>query len=697
MSGDTPDDAAFRTAQAMIDGAEIVRLDPAAAKPKPRAGAKDDAPRAPRVGGRRGAKAETDGPQPPAPQSNRPPPNPRAAPAELPDDCPVLALGVNGNTSYYLDELRQLRELKAREHSRLEIQHLFGRRNDLCERYWPRVNKDGEISGWAPEKAAKSLMAAAAAQGVWDPLARVRGAGAWLGREGELIFNCGDEIWIGPTRSAIATARDEALKIADFRAQERFLANALAGEWIEPGAHGRFVYPAQAPLPKPRVDLAALGKVYDPTKPGEELLKLLRTWNWKRGRLDALLLLGWIAAAILGGALRWRPMAWITGGYGTGKSTLQDLIQLILGEGGTLNTNDATAAGIWQELGHRTIPVKVDELEADTDNTRALAVIKLARLAASGGTMMRGGQSHNSVSFTIRACFLFSSILIPPLLQQDRSRLAILQLNPLKKGAEPPAMPADATHALGCAIRQRLVDQWPRHELALETYRTALQAEQFDARGQDQFGALLAAADLLLHTVDPTPDEARKLAMELAATQVAELAMRAEGQLSVLAPLLAFTVAGRRPGEILSISECIEAVLDGRRERARSALMLSEAAPPGEDEAHAENVLRRHGVLVLESPGPKGPEQWIAIANQHPVLTRIYANTKWNTPAGADESVWKQALSNIPGNRASPKALWFGVTSRAVLLPAHTVIRRQADDDQNASPPGGAAAVAASD
>jgi hypothetical protein len=685
MSDDKSEPSGLDVARAMIDGAQVVVLDPAAPRGAKKPGSKSKADAAQ-------ADAAPRAKQPPAP----PPRSPRAPDIELPEDCPVLPLGVNGNTSYYLDELRQLRELKAREHSRLEIQHLFGRRNDLCERFWPRINADGMITGWAPEKAAKALMGAAAAEGVWDPLARVRGAGAWLGHGGELILNCGDKIWIGPSRAEILDAQAKAGKIDDYREQAKFLANALSGEWIEPGAHGRFVYPAAAALPKPRVDAKAMGKIYDATKPGEELLDLLKTWNWRRGEIDAHLLLGWIAAAILGGALKWRPMAWITGGYGTGKSTLQDLIQLIFGEGGTLNTNDATAAGIWQELGHRTIPVKVDELEADTDNSRALAVVKLARLAASGGTMMRGGQAHNSVSFTIRACFLFSSILIPPLLQQDRSRLAILQLNPLKKGAEPPAMPADATHALGSAIRQRLIDQWPRHEATLEIYRAALQAENFDARGQDQFGALLAAADLLLHTHEPTQDIAGALAMELAATQVAELAMRGEGQLAVLSPLLAYGVPGRHPGQILSISECIEAVLDGRADRARNAQLLGEAAPPGEDEAHAEKTLRRFGVLVIEGDEKPRPIQWIAIANQHPALTRIYANTKWNTPAGSDESVWKQALSSIPGHRASPKTLWFGLTSRAVLLPAQTVIRLEANDANDASPHGGGAAVAAS-
>jgi len=692
MSG--PDNNGLEAARQSIEGATIVEFDPARAQQGKAAGAKPQAPKAAAKEKGKGSK-RAEKPAEPEPQSafgrakgEKPPTDPET---NLPDGCPVIPLGVNGEISYYLDAMCQLRELKAKDHSRLQIQHLFGEDNDLCEEFWPRISPKGVVTGWHPDHAAKALMKAAAKQGVWDPMQRVRGAGAWLGREGELILNCGDQIWIGPSREQIREAQRKADGIDGERDRARFLAQQLMGDWIDPGAHGRFVYPASAPLPKPRIDMKAMKGVYDVAAPGQELLRLLKTWNWKRGELDARLMLGWIAAAIIGGALKWRPMAWVTGGYGTGKSTLQELIQLIFGEGGTLNTNDATAAGIWQELGHRTIPVKVDELEAETDNTKALAVVKLARLAASGGTMMRGGQSHNSVSFTIRACFLFSSILIPPLLQQDRSRLAILQLQPLKKDATPPEMPIEATHALGCAIRQRLVDQWPRHEATLETYRMALQVEGFDAPGQHLSDALLASADLLLHTFEPTGEDAQKLAMELAATQIAELAMRQEGQLAVLSPLLAYMVQGHEPGQMVSISECIEAVLDDRAERARS--MLGDATPTARAD-HAEKTLRRHGVLLIDEAIDGRTQTWVAIANVHPALTKIYAATKWNTAAGADESVWKQALSNIPDSKQSTKTLWFGLASRAVMLPAPAVIRRKADDN-NTSPPGGAAAVAA--
>jgi phage/plasmid-associated DNA primase len=44
------------------------------------------------------------------------------------------------------------------------------------------------------------------------------------------------------------------------------------------------------------------------------------------------LLLGWIGAAFLGGALPWRPAGYLTGEAATGKSTLQALIKGLLGD-----------------------------------------------------------------------------------------------------------------------------------------------------------------------------------------------------------------------------------------------------------------------------------------------------------------------------------------------------------------------------
>ncbi|WP_163359483.1 hypothetical protein, partial [Escherichia coli] len=80
----------------------------------------------------------------------------------------------------------------------------------------------------------------------------------------------------------------------------------------------------------------------------------------------------------------------ITGDYGQGKSTLQAIIKEVIGDA-LHATADTTPAGIYQRVKQDCLPVAVDELEADADNRRAVGVVRLARLAASGGVMYRGG------------------------------------------------------------------------------------------------------------------------------------------------------------------------------------------------------------------------------------------------------------------------------------------------------------------
>ena len=118
------------------------------------------------------------------------------------------------------------------------------------------------------------------------------------------------------------------------------------------------------------------------------------------------------------------------------------------------------------------LTVAVDELEAEADNRKVDAVVSLARRAAGGGKIHRGGADHRGVVFEARSCFLFSSINVPPLLGADRSRMAILALD------------------------------------TLAAYARALSAEGYDARGCDVFGTLLACANLALHDAAADYDSA---------------------------------------------------------------------------------------------------------------------------------------------------------------------------------------------
>lgn len=549
-------------------------------------------------------------------------------PGELPPDCVVTPLGVNGNSYYYLDQLGQLRVLAADKHGQGNLISLWGARADQLRTAWPRYSKAGqdgvsEIIGIRANDAAMSLMIAGARQGVYDPMDRVRGRGTWLGANAELIIHAGNGVWLSDGNG-----------------------------WSPPGEYGWHVYPASSALPRHDGYKAAEGD----DGPAGQLLDMLCTWNWKRGETDAHLLLGWIGAAMLCGALKHRPLVWITGDKGTGKSTLHELVRGLFG-GGIVAADDVTSAGLWQKLGHDALPVAVDELEAEADNARANAVIKLARSAATGGVILRGGADHSGQQFTARSCFMFSSILVPALLPQDRSRMAILDLRPLGE-IDPPDLSDERLGKMGAALRQRMIDQWPRFGATLHAYRLALARHGHGGRGADQFGTLLACASCLLWDNPDTEDVIEGWAAKLPAS--ADDDVLADHQ-SCLEHLLSSTVDPRGTGETIG-----QAIF--------RAAGLTQADHEGIDAAeYASKKLEGVGVKLLQNPAGLPTGKWIAIANRHVGLGRVYAPTHWAARSGA-AGVWKQSLERVDGAVRYDKALRFaGAVSKAVLIPIETV------------------------
>lgn len=552
----------------------------------------------------------------------RPPARDREPPDGMPEECPVRPLGVNGRTRYYLDAERQIQDLPAREHVRTEILGLF-HGDDAWLRSvprWQRMNDSGTVTGWKPEIVAADMMAACAVRGLWDPNKRERGRGAWRGDHDELVIHTGDRIMVFEKRD-----------------------NPWDGHGdYEPDLIGRYVYSAAAPVGAPAARLAE-------RHPGEALYDLLQTWRWKRGDLDATILLGWIGAAMIGGALDWRAVVWLTGGAGTGKSTLQKLIKLLFGDA-LIDLADTTGAFIWQTLGHQTLPVAVDELEAEEDNRKALAVIKLARIAASGGQLGRGSDRHVPVSFTLRSCFMFSSILVPPLNGADRSRIAILDLLELPEGAAVPEMHAEAMREMGAQLRRRMIDGWARFELTLARYRRGLIERGHSARGADQFGTLLACADLLLFGEFPDKDAADDWLRRMHAADLSETVDNERDEAQCLQHLLGTPVDAVKGGERFNLGEWINRAA-GRAEF--------------DDVTEARRITGKLGVRIERVDNAA----FVAVATNHAGLQAAYERTRWQTPRGS-MGVWVQALRRLPGARATIAPLYFGgPNSQAVLLP----------------------------
>lgn len=536
---------------------------------------------------------------------------------EMPANCPVEALGINGDAYYYLDASRQMRVVDASKHTRLGLLSLFGSSSQMLYKFWPRYGGDEKkpiVVGWRPELVAENLMAVAAAKGVLDVGERVRGPGAWTDENGQLVIHCGDLIY----------------------SQGKILGR--------PGMYGRHIYPSAPSKPRPlegRADRSF----------GEELLELLKSWNWRRPDLDPYLLMGWIGASMVSGALDWRPLAWITGDKATGKSTLHKVLQLVHGPGALLHSSDPSAAGLWQTVGHSSLPIALDEIEAEEDNRKVNNVIKLARHAASGGRVVRGGTDHKSSDFTVRSCFLFSSILIPPLLGQDISRMAILQLDKLTD-AHAPSLKPQRLAEIGAALRRRLMDNWPRMADTLECYRVMLSDCGHGGRAADQFGTLMACYDLLVSDDTPRGEELDEWKARFAKETLAETEEDIADHQRCVAHLLTTQCDMYRAGERRQIG-------------AHIAEACGRAAGANLDPSLANRALASYGL--------KADEKWLYVANNHQGTAALFANTHWTGRSGAT-GVWVQALRRVPGAEAAGCIRFDGVPSRCTRIPIDSVI-----------------------
>jgi hypothetical protein len=518
----------------------------------------------------------------------------------LPPKCPVIPLGVDGKLAYFVDTLGQLIPVASSEWSKKMLTQLFALQPNYLYWAWPRWNsKTLTINGLDVDDAHQCLIKSAAQRGLFSPIDRVRGRGAWVTRTGELIWHAGDAL---------------------YRVEGKRLRIARAGE-----VDGIF-YPQRPPVTKPWMEPV------DPSdSPVPQLLADLGSWTWERPQLDPLLVLGWIGCAFLGAALPWRPHLFATGDKGVGKSTLQGVIKAIIGD--ALHAcADTTAAGIYQRVKQDSLPVAIDELEATADNRRVMAVVSLARLAASGNLMYRGGAEHEGVEFRLQNAFFFSSINPPPLEPQDRSRMAIVNMGRLDpaKLRRAPEIDADV---VGRMILRALMDAWPAFDRTLAAWRDALRLGGLDARGQDTYGTLLAVANLLLG------DEA----MEAAGMPVTEAER--------LGAVVASATQTDRSEGLDNWRGCLERLLDSQIDAWTSGSKptigkVIEDWESGElPLSYVNERLLLVGLRAKEEIGAAGkPRRLLCVPLSSAALAKIFAGTKWSG------EVWGTALKQAEGS-----------------------------------------------
>ena len=595
------------------------------------------------------AKKKADRPEPPAP----PPPGDGTfgPPRRLPDTAPVRALGRDGSTYYVLDCTGQFTELPAESISRNNIISLFGGSQYLIDT-WPAYDKNGDrrYDEFKHGLLSPVLMSSCTDRPIFDPRQLLRSLGTWAEEDGTLVFHCGDVLHIAP------------LSTEPYRTGT--------------GMRGKLLYPSAKAIPEP---LRASDRD-GPYSAAGELYKMLRTWNWYRGDTDAKMMFGWICAALLGGAQPWRPMVWVTGDAGSGKSALSKLVEWVLGgDEAIIKSDNATSASIFQLVGQSSLPVVLDEVEAKPNNKRAQEIVELARLAASGGKLTRGGADGTPLRFTARNCFFFSSILLLPLQPQDLSRMAILRLDKIewdgaKKRGELDAESDDEILGrqkdwvrVGRELRGNLMAEWPRYRETYAAYRRALHEHGHDARGADQFGALGTAYDC---GMESGIDAKRALAWGkmLPASELQELRARDATANGCLVHLLGATLDVQKGGRKHTVIHWLRQAMRDKKDK-----LVNEYT--------ADQVLRGAGIVLFRDAGDEEKKLWwVAVSNTHQELKRIYDSTKWAGEAGA-RGTWVQALERIAYARPSRLRI-DGVRHYVTLIPWEAINPPMDDADK---------------
>ena len=568
------------------------------------------------------APAAPAAPPPPAPPpAGDPPP---AAPQA--GGQPFTCLGFDGDNYFYLPRSSgQVARISRGSHNETNLV-------SLCPEmaYWETLYPSKNGVNWTAAKA--SLFARQHAAGVFDR-ERIRGRGAWLD-DGRVVFHLGDRLIVDGQPHSVLSPPPSRF----FYEQSRHLDG--------PGA-------------EPLDDERAVA-----------IMCIADRFKWESPAW-AQFLLGWTVLAPVCGALNWRPHIWITGGAGTGKTTILKAFMRPL-MGGVLQTatGGTTEPGLRGILKSDAIPVVFDEFEQNEAKDKAIVqnVLSLARVASSeGGKIYKGTTTGGATSYEIRSMFCVSSINVSLIQKADVDRFCVLGLRRDRMNKDEwldfeREILAIATVDNGRALIARTLTHLPTITENARVLGRAL-GRRFGQRFGDQHGTLLAGA-WSLH-----PGGGGLLDQDGADAWVESLNWShqeedpGESDEIKCRDTILQQIVRYGGGLDASLGEIVEAVASGQ---ALGRTIPAELTP----------ILGRYGLKVFRAgerlpltPGPDGPihaqVHCLAIANRNAQLQQLLRNTPWSS--GAHRS----ALRRIPNALAPDKPAHFaGVgTDRCTLIP----------------------------
>lgn len=483
--------------------------------------------------------------------------------------------------------------------------------------------------------AMNALIRHAYEKGFYDPNT-VRGRGAWMD-DGRLVLHLGNKLLVNGASCDVTD---------------------VDSSFVYEQA-GRLRAPADEPLS---------------AQDGKKIIETAKVFHWNRPA-SAILLAGWVALAPLCGALRWRPHVWLTGGAGSGKSTILNSFVWPLQNGMDIYAQgNSTEAGIRQTLRTDARPVLFEESEQndERERLRMQAVLALIRQASteSAAKTLKGTQMGDAQGYMVRSMFCLASIQVGMRHQADMERISVLALRPKRTANKDQAAKnwavikkavddLNADKDLPARLVRRTIQLLPVILENIEVFSRAAADKFGSQRDGDQYGAMLAGAWSLISTKVATEEQARQMIGRYDWAEYTETTEQEESA-KALQTLLERQIRTNR-GDV-SVYELV----------ARSAGREGDGAWDGGREA-AENILRRHGMMIKWSGSKQVETSALLVANNHSELDRLMEGT----PYAADV---KGQLVRVPGAFRHDATRFNGTCSRSVGIPLGRIL----DGDESA-------------
>lgn len=475
------------------------------------------------------------------------------------------------------------------------------------EVFWNENYRSGDSDKTNWTRAANDLITASQRKGRFNP-SDARGFGVWLDR-GRTVVNNGTRLIVDGLENPI--------------------------HWT-----GEHVYISSK---------RKLQTLASPLTDAKILIEACGLLHWKDSR-SKYLLPGWLALARVAGALPVRPHVWLTGGSGTGKSTVMTRIvdpalggpkSFLFAQGGT------TEAGIRQTLKSCSVPVILDEFESVTKATkeRNESIIELLRntWSVTNGQIVKGSAGGLSMGFNLAFAALVSSIGVNLLTDADRSRFSVLELAP--HGDDPSdwlklaELLKSITPEFGERLFARSVNMLPTILKNYEVFQTAIAKKSRQRTGQ-QLGMLLAGYTSLITDLVIDEEDAEWLVCEL--DLETEKADRVSEEIECLNHLLTYRV-----------------MLD---QAARFSMTVGDILRLPDHESNnlaIKDELRKYGIVVERDA--------IFISDSHASLKLLYSNSRWIT--------WHIHLRRLDGAETiGSKTFSASLRQRATKLPMRLII-----------------------